>query len=162
MKNKKLYPIPGFENYLINRNGDIYSCKYKKYLKLQIDKKGYYKLGLYKNGKRKDFTAHRLVCLTFIGKSNLQVNHKNGKKLDNRLCNLEYVTGAENMKHAFKLGLCDLSGERNNMVKLNKKQVRQIKKRLKKGDTPTNICKNYNVARKTICDIKFKRTWKNV
>ena len=40
--------------------------------------------------------VHRLVLLAFIGESELDVDHKNRIKTDNRLCNLHYVTSQEN------------------------------------------------------------------
>lgn len=54
---------------------------------------------------RKSYFVHRLVLITFQGESKLSVNHINGLKTDNRLCNLEYVTHQQNMKHALETGL---------------------------------------------------------
>lgn len=48
----------------------------------------------------KTFTVHRLVCGAFYGDSKLEVDHKNGDKLDNNLENLEYVTCRENICRA--------------------------------------------------------------
>ena len=72
-----------------------------KIMKGVIDKYGYVKIDL----KHHIFAVHRLVCKYFLGDSNLEVNHKNGDKTDNRLENLEYCTRTENMRHAFATGL---------------------------------------------------------
>lgn len=55
---------------------------------------------------RKRFFLHRLVASTFIGKGcGLEVNHKNGNKLDNRIENLEYLSHLDNIRHAVSTGL---------------------------------------------------------
>lgn len=64
---------------------------------------------LYGYGKVPDINTsiHRLVCLHFIpNPENLpEVNHKNCKKNDNHVDNLEWVTKKENSHHAFINGL---------------------------------------------------------
>jgi hypothetical protein len=68
---------------------------------------GYMIVGLHQNGKRVNQLVHRLVAEAFIGKieNGLEVNHKDGDKLNNRVENLEIVTKSENCKHAIKTGL---------------------------------------------------------
>ena len=61
---------------------------------------GYVRTILRDNGKIKNASIHRLVLETFNPIENmdeLQVNHKNWKRDDNRLENLEWVTPKENM-----------------------------------------------------------------
>lgn len=57
--------------------------------------------------KGKTKTIHRLVAIQYIpnpeGKE--VVNHKNGIKIDNRICNLEWNTSDENYQHAKSNGL---------------------------------------------------------
>ncbi len=103
-------PIPQFEGYQINQEGKIRSSSKIKggsLMKTTVDRCGYEKLTLSKNGKRHTAYVHRLVALTFLdveaGKS--YVNHKNGIKTDNNLENLEWVTPKENSLHAFLNGL---------------------------------------------------------
>jgi hypothetical protein len=45
--------------------------------------------------------VHRLVAFAFLGKSDLQVNHINSNRSDNRLENLEFVNQRENNSHRF-------------------------------------------------------------
>lgn len=104
--------IKGYENYEISDIGEARRIQYDdrgnagKYtlpylLKGHIDKDGYIKYTLYKNGKPNNVFAHRLVAEAFIDnpENKKQVNHKNGIKSDNRVENLEWNTASENIQH---------------------------------------------------------------
>lgn len=68
---------------------------------------GYPRVRLSKDGDGRNFDIHILVCQAFIGDrpNGLDINHKDGIKINNHVSNLEYVTRSENIKHAFKTGL---------------------------------------------------------
>lgn len=84
---------------IIKRNGlDII-------LKQGIDKCGYCIVTLCKNKKRTTKTVHRLIALTFLEETNIQVNHKDGNKQNNNIENLEFVSAKQNIQHAIKNGL---------------------------------------------------------
>ena len=63
---------------------------------------------------------HRIVAETFLPKTDPekdQVNHINGKKYDNSIYNLEWVTAKENVIHAYKndLHINKAIGEKHGM-----------------------------------------------
>ena len=71
-------------------------------LKLHINNKnGYVYVSLNKNGKSFNKRLHILVAKAFIPNPNnyLQVNHKDGNKLNNKVSNLEWATHKEQTKH---------------------------------------------------------------
>ena len=65
------------------------------------------RVSLWKEGRCKDWLVARLVAMTFLGlpKESDTVNHKNGNRLDNRIENLEWLSLADNIRHAFNTGL---------------------------------------------------------
>lgn len=54
-------------------------------------------------GRGKTALIHKVVAMAFLHKidGKNQINHKNGKRDDNRVENLEWVNNSENNKHAF-------------------------------------------------------------
>ncbi len=100
--------IKGYENYEVSNTGRVRSnFKEPKMLKMSLTNKGYLKITLRNSKKSITATVHRLVAEAFI--TNLdnksQVNHKNGNKVDNRVCNLEWMTCSENIRHGYDNGL---------------------------------------------------------
>jgi hypothetical protein len=96
--------IPDFEGlYQCSDMGRIKSLgRYSgKVLKKKKSMYGYSEVSLYKNKKPKTMRVARLVAESFMGASDLQVDHINMTRDDDRLCNLEYVTPRENQKRAF-------------------------------------------------------------
>lgn len=61
------------------------------------------RISLWKNGKRKDYLAHRLVAEAFIPnpENKPTVNHIDGNPKNNYVQNLEWATYGENNNHAF-------------------------------------------------------------
>lgn len=112
----------------------------------------------------KNFARHRLVMLCFCPIENsdkLQVNHKDGNKLNNSLENLEWCSNQENRIHACKNNLCArLTGEENPSSKLKNEDIPTIIKRLLNKEKISDIAKDFNVSGCTISSIKNHRNWK--
>lgn len=64
-----------------------------------------YRVSLWKNGKSKDWLVARLIGITFLGKSDLTINHIDGNRFNNNVKNLEWCSLAENIKKGYETGL---------------------------------------------------------
>lgn len=103
-------PIPDLENfYLVSNLGRFKSLgnrkgasNSEKILKLKVMHDGYLYARFSKDNKQIFLNAHRVVAKCFIPnpENKKEVNHINLIKSDNRVCNLEWVTPKENIKHA--------------------------------------------------------------
>ena len=104
---KPLYCCP---EYIVDSDGYVLSKRFGTPLKHSINIHGYAVINISINGKPKGLTVHNAVAHTFLEndyQEGLQVNHKDGNKLNNKLDNLEWVTQTENMRHAVDvLGNC--------------------------------------------------------
>lgn len=102
---------------------------------------------------------HRILMITFKyvqGFENLEVNHINGKKHDNDINNLEWVTHAQNMRHAAQSGLISkhrfTDDEVRNIIEL------YINDKL----GYTEIAKIYNCTKTSIYEILNGKSYKYI
>jgi hypothetical protein len=93
--------IPGL-NYQASSLGNIRHSKRKIILSGNIDRYGYRYHCINMGGKDKSIKAHRLVARAFIGLSDLQIDHINNNKLDNRPDNLQYCLASFNCQKRSK------------------------------------------------------------
>lgn len=99
--------VEGFEGfYEVSNFGNVRSLNYHnwgivKNLTPVVDRYGYERVCLTKNGKQFNRLVHRLVATAFVENPNdlPQINHLNEIKTDNRVVNLEWCSAKENTNH---------------------------------------------------------------
>lgn len=109
--------VYGFPKYEVNQYGEIRHKERKKILKYWVGTGGYCYIGLLDNeGKRHSKRVHVLVLMSFhpVNKkewfdTQFTVNHIDGNKQNNCLSNLEWCSLGDNLKHAFRLGLVNIT-----------------------------------------------------
>ena len=95
--------IPGFEEkYAVTEDGNVWSYKHKKFLKPKLVN-GYPMVDLFKakDTRKYPMLIHRIVAMTYIpNPDNLpEVNHKDERKTNPRVDNLEWCTHKHNMNY---------------------------------------------------------------
>lgn len=122
--------VRGFPEYKVTDSGDVIG-KRGKIMRGGVDRNGYRAVLLSYYPKQKNAFVHRLVLSTFCPVENmdaLDVNHKDGNKLNNNLENLEWCTRSENIKHSYANGLQNnVSNKHGNYRVLTLKDEGRIK-----------------------------------
>lgn len=111
-----------YARYWVTKLGDVYDLLRFKKVKQEMSKYGYMVVRLLEypfeepaleydsNGWsycRRDILVHRLVAETYIKRESpwwTIVNHMNCVNIDNSVCNLEWVSPKENVRHAYVMG----------------------------------------------------------
>jgi hypothetical protein len=159
--------VPGYDCLVASSEGDIYTMPrtfirangkpmtagFKK-LAQHKHCTGYMTVSYCRHNRHVNTRVHKLVALAFLGERNpgMQVNHKNGDKTDNRLENLEYVTGLENVRHAREVLGHKGGPSRYNPVphrKLSENDVLEMRRARRNGDTINAISRRYGVSSAT-------------
>lgn len=162
--------IPGYEGlYKASNTGLIQAVKRSGskggILKPSIYK-GYKHVFLSKNNIRKPFSVHILVCMSFLPnkKNQMVVNHKDGKKTNNHIDNLEWCTKECNSLHAREVLGKNSIGQNNGNSKLTTREVKFLRwlKYKYSQIKACEIAEFYKMSDANICDIWNGKKWKNV
>lgn len=90
-----------------------------------------------------------------------EVNHKDGVKANCAIDNLEWMTRADNLKHAFRLGLKCHRGELGPNSKLTEAIVAFIRTQTPGKATAKRLGERFGVHERTIRSIWKGRTWRH-
>lgn len=104
--------IPGYSNYYITVDGDVYSTHYNRFLE-RSEKSEYPKICMIDDDKKRHtLLVHKMVALTYLPNPNNleQINHIDGNKYNPKLSNLEWISASDNIKHAIESGLRKKAG----------------------------------------------------
>lgn len=140
----------------VRRSKPGINTKKGKIRKLKIDAKGYLFVNLNVRINNKSVSivkkVHRLVAAAFLGPipDGYEVNHKDLNKKNNKVRNLEYLTGKQNIRHAVMHGVYG---------KLSLDEVEKVKQLRKQGYSLLIIALIFDIAVSTACLITKGKRW---
>lgn len=109
LDNIKYKTCPQFNNYSVSECGQVIRTSTRKKMTQRLHGvPEYLVVRTSQDGKPKNTKVHRMVAFTWLPEpleDQIQVNHKDGNKLNNHVNNLEWVTRSRNQRHAIETGL---------------------------------------------------------
>lgn len=147
----------------VNRWGKVKTRRYKarEITPVLVTPPGYLRVASLRQKNRPRYYVHRLVALAWVGGyvDGMHVNHINGIKTDNRACNLEWVSSADNIRHAWENGLCKAFGEYNGASKLTGEQVVAIRDAKTYNVPDAVIARMVGISASGVAKIVNNKTW---
>lgn len=124
---------------------------------------GYTEYTLSLRGQAHKRLAHRLVAEAFLGPppDGHEVQHKNGRKDDDRVSNLGWVTRSEAVRHRVQVRGVG-RGALHGRAKLSEADVRAIRARFDAGESQRGIAADYGVSHTVIGQIGKRTRWAHV
>ncbi len=152
-------PVLGYESfYEVSTSGEVRRVGKKDSLKQKVERNGYVRVNLSKNGIAKMELVHRLVAMAFIPNPNgfITVNHIDENKQNNHIENLEWAS----MSYQNKYGKGAI-----NRNKFKEKPINQFNKNgefIKRWDSIMEAAKTLRLNPSSIvCVCKKKRRYKS-
>lgn len=170
--------IPDFPGYRTANDGSVWSCwnwggsgssrgamgvKWHR-LKPKVDKDGYLKVALHKDGKVYHRFVHRLVLESFVGPCppGMQACHYPDQDPANcRIGNLRWDTWYGNLEDRKKHGT-HAFGEKLPFSKLKEADIKSIRFLYASGMRQVDIASQFNVASTNVSAIVRRATWRHV
>jgi hypothetical protein len=94
--------VEGYDNYFVNKDGEVKNNKKGNILKSRDNGSGYYIVDLCKQGKKKTHSVHRLIGIAFIEKTNEKydcVDHIDRNSRNNNISNLRWIDKSGNNRN---------------------------------------------------------------
>lgn len=141
--------VKDYKGYFATEIGDIIG-KRGTVLAGKVTWDGYREIILSDGKRRRSVRVHTLVWETYFDKvpKGLQINHKDGDKLNNALSNLELVTNWENVRHAFINGLYKSKdfGDKRIPSTLTRTEIQVMQRLRKDGCSYREISEMFNLS----------------
>jgi len=145
------------EEYFVSRSG-LLKDKRGKIHGLKSGQRNYISVGVkMKDGSKWFVVLHRLIAYAFKPNPYNKpfVNHKDGNKLNNRSKNLEWVSHAENIQHAYKRNLISL-----NRKSVNVEQIALVKALKDQGYSNAEINRTTGINASVVSNIVTGKIFK--
>lgn len=160
--------------YKVSSHGKIYGKRGE--LKQRLNRDGYLEVTVGKKENRTTMRVHRIILMAFDPRDNmedLEVNHKDYNRTNNKLENLEWITHLQNVRYSSDNGNYkdNSSGCKNGRAKYTEEEVIYMRKLYDEGNTVMDIVKilfpNLSFSERKnkwsrIKDIVIRETYKNI
>lgn len=157
--------VVGFSSYEVSNIGRVRRVKAAMgtrpsyILKPRPNKDGRIQYCLYRDGKRHEMQAHRLVLEAFIGPcpETYECRHLDGNHLNNSVENLCWGTRSENMQDKRRHGTS--CHTQDGLRKFGPEEIAEIRKLRREGMSFPSLAKKFEVWPRTIEQIVKRKTY---